>query len=82
MYLERQTASCLLRRMAGAAVVLLAGFTQTAEADEIKMLASNAVCEAYRELVPVFEKATGSSRSGRVERNARYRQACNGRRSG
>ncbi len=59
MYLERQTVSCVVRRMAGAAVVLLAGFTQTAGADEIKMLASNAVRDAYTELVPVFEKATG-----------------------
>ncbi len=45
--------------MVGAAAVLLAGFTQTAAADEIKMLASNAVREAYTELLPVFEKATG-----------------------
>jgi molybdate transport system substrate-binding protein len=45
--------------MAGAAIVLLVGFTQTGAADEIKMLASNAVREAYAELVPVFEQATG-----------------------
>jgi molybdate transport system substrate-binding protein len=57
--LEQQSASCLLWRIAGAAVVLLAGFTLTARADEIKMLASNAVRDAYTELVPVFEKATG-----------------------
>jgi molybdate transport system substrate-binding protein len=59
MFLEQHTISCLLRRMIGAAVVLLAGFTQTAGADEIKILASNAVREAYTELLPVFEKATG-----------------------
>ncbi len=40
-------------------MVLLACFAQTAGADEIKMLASNAVREAYTELVPVFENATG-----------------------
>ena len=39
--------------------MLLAVFTQTAGADEIKMLASNAVRDAYTELLPVFEKAAG-----------------------
>jgi molybdate transport system substrate-binding protein len=59
MLLERQTVNCILRCVAGSAVLLLAGFTQDAGADEIKMLASNAVREAYTELVPVFEQATG-----------------------
>ncbi len=59
MLFKQQTVSCLLRRTVAAAVLLLAGFTQTAGPDEIKMLASNAVRDAYTELVPVFEKATG-----------------------
>ncbi|MGB7101406.1 MAG: substrate-binding domain-containing protein, partial [Xanthobacteraceae bacterium] len=54
-----QTVRCLMRRTTVAGVILLAGFIQTAGADEIKMLASNAVRQAYTELVPVFEKATG-----------------------
>jgi len=59
MLLEQQTGSSILRCAAGSAVLLLAGLTQNAVADEIKMLASNAVREAYTELVSVFEKATG-----------------------
>jgi molybdate transport system substrate-binding protein len=56
-YHPRENPVRLFGRIAAAA--LLAGFTQTAAADEIKMLASNAVRDAYTELLPVFEKATG-----------------------
>ena len=42
-----------------AAAVALAGLARAAEAAEIKMLASNAVKEAYLHLVPQFETATG-----------------------
>jgi len=42
-----------------AAAVALAGLSRAADAAEIKMLASNAVKEAYLHLVPQFETATG-----------------------
>lgn len=42
-----------------AAAVAFVGLSRAAEAVEIKMLASNAVKEAYLHLVPQFEKQTG-----------------------
>jgi len=44
-----------------AAAVALVGLTRAAESAEIKMLASNAVKEAYLHLIPQFEQATGHS---------------------
>jgi len=41
------------------AAVLTATLAPAAGAAEIKLIASNAVREPYRELIPVFEKATG-----------------------
>lgn len=41
------------------AAALAAALAPAAGAAEIKMIASNAVREPYRELIPVFEKATG-----------------------
>src|SRR5580704_15454401 len=43
----------------GIAAALAAVLAPAAGAAEIKVIASNAVREPYRELVPVFEKATG-----------------------
>ena len=43
----------------GIAAALAAVLAPAAGAAEIKMIASNAVREPYRELVPMFEKATG-----------------------
>ena len=43
----------------GIAAALAAALAPAAGAAEIKVIASNAVREPYRELVPVFEKATG-----------------------
>jgi molybdate transport system substrate-binding protein len=43
----------------GIAAALAAFLAPAAGAAEIKVIASNAVREPYRELVPVFEKATG-----------------------
>ena len=45
--------------LCGIAATLAAFLAPTAGAAEIKVIASNAVREPYRELVPVFEKATG-----------------------
>ena len=42
-----------------AAAALAAAWAPSAVAVEIKMIASNAVREPYRELLPVFEKSTG-----------------------
>lgn len=39
---------------------VLYGFTGTADAAEIKLIASNAVKEAYGQLLPAYEKASGS----------------------
>src|SRR5215510_6139573 len=41
------------------AATLATAFAPPAGAAEIKVIASNAVREPYRELVPVFEKSTG-----------------------
>lgn len=46
-------------RFLGLLALALALTASTADAAEIKMIASNAVKEAYLELVPQFEKATG-----------------------
>jgi len=43
----------------GIAAVLAAALAPAAGAADIKVIASNAVREPYRELVPIFEKATG-----------------------
>src|ERR1700722_15765215 len=43
----------------GIAAALAAFLAPAAHAAEIKIIASNAVREPYRELIPVFEKATG-----------------------
>ncbi len=43
----------------GVAAALAAFLAPAAHAAEIKIIASNAVREPYRELIPVFEKATG-----------------------
>ena len=53
---------CLWWYVAGVVAALLAGFPQGVVADEIRMLASNAVREAYSELLPAFEKETGRCR--------------------
>jgi len=45
--------------LCGIAAALAAVLAPAAGAAEIKMIASNAVREPYRELVPMFEKATG-----------------------
>jgi molybdate transport system substrate-binding protein len=58
--LQQQIVSRILRCAAGFSVLLLVGFAQNARADEIKVLASNAVREAYTELVPTFERVTGN----------------------
>src|SRR5215467_2162199 len=39
---------------------VLCAFASTAEAAEIKLIASNAVKEAYSQLLPVYEKASGN----------------------
>jgi molybdate transport system substrate-binding protein len=39
---------------------VLCGFTGTADAAEIKLIASNAVKEAYGQLLPAYEKASGN----------------------
>jgi ABC-type molybdate transport system substrate-binding protein len=44
------------------AAALAAVLAPSAGAVEIKVIASNAVREPYRELIPVFEKATGQPR--------------------
>jgi molybdate transport system substrate-binding protein len=43
----------------GVAAALAAFVTPAAHGAEIKVIASNAVREPYRELIPIFEKATG-----------------------
>lgn len=43
------------------AAALAAGLAPAVSAAEIKVIASNAVREPYRELVPIFEKSTGHS---------------------
>jgi molybdate transport system substrate-binding protein len=43
----------------GVAAALAAFLAPAAHAAEIKIIASNAVREPYRELIPIFEKATG-----------------------
>src|SRR5215470_19531790 len=45
--------------LCGVAAVLAALLAPAAGAAEIKVIASNAVREPYRELVPIFEKSTG-----------------------
>jgi ABC-type tungstate transport system permease subunit len=43
----------------GAAAALATALAPAASAAEIKVIASNAVREPYREIVPIFEKSTG-----------------------
>ena len=57
--MDRRRTRCPWWYVAGVVAALLAGFPQGVEADEIRMLASNAVREAYSELLPAFEKETG-----------------------
>src|SRR5260221_8865996 len=45
--------------LCGVAAALASAFAPAAGAAEIKVIASNAMREPYRELVPIFEKSTG-----------------------
>src|SRR5258708_32421332 len=45
--------------LCGVAAALATALAPAASAAEIKVIASNAVREPYRELVPIFEKSTG-----------------------
>lgn len=57
--MDRRRTRCPWWYVVGVVAALLAGFPQVVVADEVRMLGSNAVREAYSELLPAFEKETG-----------------------